>query len=264
MSLSRPLPAETRRRLSEHDRRWPFKLGMRAVATLFAFIAMILFAVTTSESKKNYGGNDWVDGMPLAPVLLALFYDPLVIFLTLYQRHGRPIHPGWHVGVDLFVWALAVPSVVFSVGDGWFWYWQPVLLEFDGIIPCDEWNFWSYQCNPLIYTLGKMEIAANVFLALILFIHFTLFAFACIATHKWRKANKKVTATGRRNIQSIYHRSPEEHKELQLPAYTPRAEVSRSDVDHDENPFKDPGHNAGPSEDGNSWKDVERDAVKYS
>ena len=41
---------------------------MRAVATLFAFIAMIVFAVTTSESKKNYGGNDWVDGMPLAPV----------------------------------------------------------------------------------------------------------------------------------------------------------------------------------------------------
>ena len=104
----------------------------------------------------------------LLQVLLALVYDPLVLLLTIYYRHGRPIHPGWHVGVDLFIWGLAVPSIVFSIGDGWFWYWQPVLLDFDGFVPCDDWNFWSYQCNPLIYTLGKMEIAANVFLGLIL------------------------------------------------------------------------------------------------
>lgn len=97
-----------------------------------------------------------------------LLSNPIVLFLTLAHRHGRPIHPGWHVGVDLFIWGLAVPAIVFSVGAGWFWYWQPVLLEFDGLVPCVDWNFWSQQCNPLIYTLGKMEIAANVFLALIL------------------------------------------------------------------------------------------------
>jgi len=59
---------DTRRALSDNDRRWPIKLGMRAVATLFAFVAMILFAVTTNLTKLNYGGNDWVDGLPLAPV----------------------------------------------------------------------------------------------------------------------------------------------------------------------------------------------------
>ena len=59
---------ETRRTLSENDRQWPFKLAMRAVATLFAFIAMVLFAASTDMTKKNYGGNDWVDGMPLTPV----------------------------------------------------------------------------------------------------------------------------------------------------------------------------------------------------
>ena len=68
MAPSLPLPAETRRQLNEDDRRWPFKLGMRAVATLFAFIAMILFATCTNLSKIHYGGNDWVDAMPLAPV----------------------------------------------------------------------------------------------------------------------------------------------------------------------------------------------------
>ncbi|KAF6240053.1 hypothetical protein HO173_001663 [Letharia columbiana] len=259
MSIS----AETRRQLNGHDRRWPIKLGLRALAVPLAFIAMILFAVTTSVSKMNYGGNDWTDGLPLAPVLLALFYDPLVLFLTLFQRHGRPIHPGWNVGVDFLVWGLAIPSLVFSVGDGWFWYWQPVLVEFDGMVPCDEYNYWSQICNPLIYTLGRIEIAANVFLALILIIHFTLFVYACIATHKWRKA-KKLTAAERRNIELQYNRTPEEHRESQPPAYTPSAKGSArmpvSAVSEEDNPFKD----AEASAESNPFHDEHRSAVKYA
>ncbi|KAF6228169.1 hypothetical protein HO133_007899 [Letharia lupina] len=259
MSIS----AETRRQLNDHDRRWPIKLGLRALAVPLAFIAMILFAVTTSVSKMNYGGNDWTDGLPLAPVLLALFYDPLVLFLTLFQRHGRPIHPGWNVGVDFLVWGLAIPSLVFSVGDGWFWYWQPVLVEFDGMVPCDEYNYWSQICNPLIYTLGRTEIAANVFLALILIIHFTLFVYACIATHKLRKA-KKLTAAERRNIELQYNRSPEEHRESQPPAYTPSAKGSArtpvSAVSEEDNPFKD----AEATAESNPFDDEHRSAVKYA
>ena len=72
------------------------------------------------------------------------------------------------MGIDLIIWGLALPSILFSLGDGWFLYWQPVEVEFDGLIPCDDFNFWSEACNPLIYPLGRMEIAANVFLALIL------------------------------------------------------------------------------------------------
>ena len=57
----------------------PIKLGMRAFATLFAFIAMILFAVTISSTRLNYGGNDWVDGMPLAPVC---WFDVLAVLVV--------------------------------------------------------------------------------------------------------------------------------------------------------------------------------------
>ena len=63
-----PISVETRRQLNDHDRRWPIKLGLRALAIPFAFIAMILFAVSTSLTRLNYGGNDWTDGLPLAPV----------------------------------------------------------------------------------------------------------------------------------------------------------------------------------------------------
>ena len=66
------LNGETRRRLNEDDRRWRLKLGLRAFASCCAFLAMALFAAATNLSKMNYGGNDWVDALPLAPVSLRL------------------------------------------------------------------------------------------------------------------------------------------------------------------------------------------------
>ena len=89
-------------------------------------------------------------------------------------------------------------------------------------------------------------------------IHFILFVFACVATHKWRKSSKRA-ATERRNIELQYHRSPAEHLQQQPPAYTPSSAAGK-----EENPFKDPEHSAGPSEDENPFKDAERGAVKYS
>lgn len=76
------ISAETRTQLNQHDRRWPIKLGLRALAIPFAFIAMILFAVATSVSKLNYGGNDWTDGLPLAPVSFCLFCPFATILLS--------------------------------------------------------------------------------------------------------------------------------------------------------------------------------------
>ena len=72
-----PISIETRRQLNANDRRWPIKLGLRTLAIPFALIAMILFAVTTSLSKLNYGGNDWTDGLPLAPVSCPCGHAPL-------------------------------------------------------------------------------------------------------------------------------------------------------------------------------------------
>ena len=93
-------------------------------------------------------------------------------------------------------------------------------------------------------------------------IHFTLFVYACIATHKWRKA-KKVTAAERRNIELQYNRSPEEHLESQPPAYTPSAAESArtpvSAVSEEDNPFKDSEATA----ESNPFHD-EHGAVKYA
>ncbi|KAL8715825.1 MAG: hypothetical protein Q9220_000492 [cf. Caloplaca sp. 1 TL-2023] len=220
----RPLfPVETRRQLREHNPKWHVKAIIQGVCTFFAFIALILFADATALTNEYFNSayGDWSDWMPLFPVLISLIYNPVTFFLTIFRRNGKPIHPGWDVGAHLITWALAIPSIVFSVGWGWFWWWQPVLVEFGSYIPCNGWNFWSEPCNAIIYTAGKIEIAANVFLGLITILTFTLFVMACIATHKHRRAVRRNRASTR-NIQLQYNRSPQEHAAQEPPAYSPR------------------------------------------
>lgn len=103
----------------------------------------------------------------------------------------------------------------------WRW-WQPVVFKFkDGFVPCEIYNFWSKPCNPLIYKLGKQEMAANVFLALVIIMHFGLFVRACVLTHRLRKLRKS-EAVARRNIELQYNRSPVDHNTEAPPAYSPR------------------------------------------
>jgi len=60
-------------------------------------------------------------------------------------------------------------------------------------------------------------------------IHFTLFIYACIATHKYRMTAKR-QRTERRNIELQYHRHPEDHTAHQPPAYTPSRDEPVSPV----------------------------------
>ena len=103
-------------------------------------------------------------------VLISMIFNVVVLFLLFRHRPGRAYHPGWDVGFDFLIWALCVPSIVFSLDNGWFWWWQPVILKLrNGLIPCTTpANFWSEACQPTIYTIGRIEIAANFFLSFIL------------------------------------------------------------------------------------------------
>ncbi|KAL9004649.1 MAG: hypothetical protein Q9188_002540 [Gyalolechia gomerana] len=220
-------PAETRRRLQEENPKWYIKAILQAICAFLAFPALILFADATALTNKYFSSphGDWTDWMPLFPVLISLIYNPLALALLIFPYGHKPTHPGWDVGVYLLIWALGIPSIVFCVGWGWFWWWQPVLVKSHHYIPCNQWNYWSEPCNPVIYTAGKIQIAANVFLALLIILSFTLFVLGCIATHKHRRAARR-SRIAARNIQLQYHRSPEEHAAQEPPAYTPPSDGS--------------------------------------
>ncbi|KAI4098163.1 MAG: hypothetical protein LQ339_006541 [Xanthoria mediterranea] len=226
----RPLfSPETRRRLQENDPKWHVKAILQLVCTVLAFNALILFADATAITNRYYGTayHDWSDWMPLFPVLISLIYNPVTFFLLL-RGLGKPIHPGWHVGFHFLIWALGIPSIVFSVGYGWFWWWQPVLYRYrSGRIPCRGYNFWSEPCQPAIYTIGRIEIAANVFLGLLIIFEFALFFMACIAARKHRLAVRQSRMPARLS-QLQYNRDPEAHAAQEPPAYTPSEEHASS------------------------------------
>ena len=73
-----PISLESKRRLHEGDPRWISKAALRLISSFFAFLALILFAVAVGKSVQwentwdDGYGDDWTDGMPLAPVRLDL------------------------------------------------------------------------------------------------------------------------------------------------------------------------------------------------
>ncbi|KAI4097850.1 MAG: hypothetical protein LQ348_003246 [Seirophora lacunosa] len=222
----RPLFSETQRRLRADNPRWWIKASLQAISTFLAFFALVLFSAAIDLTNRHYKFPHglWNDWMPLFPVLISLIYNPVAFLVPLLRPSRTPLHPGWDVGVYLLTWALGVPSIVFSVGLGWFWWWQPVLVKFNDFIPCGPYSYnrWSEPCAPAIYPAGRLEIAANVFFALLIIFTFTLFVLACISTHKRRRAPQRANIAAR-NIQLQYHRSPEEHAAHEpLPAYSPR------------------------------------------
>ena len=82
-----PISQDTKRRLHEADPKWISRAAIRLISTFFAFIAMILFAVAVGRSVQwentwdNGYGNDWTDGLPLAPVRAPMFLIPILAVL---------------------------------------------------------------------------------------------------------------------------------------------------------------------------------------
>lgn len=105
---------------------------------------------------------------------MSLLVNPMILVVLFMVRRGKAIHPGWFVGIDLIIWLLIIPCLVFSIGDGWFMYWTEAQQDDMGLIECVPWtldgfvNQWSEECQPIIYKIGHMEIAGIVFLFILL------------------------------------------------------------------------------------------------
>ena len=88
--------------------------------------------------------------------------DPLVL-ITLIRKGS--LHPAIYMGLEFFIFILCVPAIVLSVAGGLFWYWSPAVVDQKGNINCAFFfNDFSPECDPVAYTVGKMQIAAIVFL----------------------------------------------------------------------------------------------------
>ena len=83
--------------------------------------------------------------------------------------------PAIRTAADFVIWGLAIPSVVYAVAGGIFWSWSDAIPEANGTIDCSFWyNGLSRECAPVAYQIGRMQIAASVFLALLCLTHLVL------------------------------------------------------------------------------------------
>ena len=95
------LPVETLRTLAEHDRRWRIDLYVRLLAAFLSIIGIIIFAATIHQSKARYGGNDWTDGLAIAPVSFNFIFERPESGVRLHTKHSarrfctiEPAKPG--------------------------------------------------------------------------------------------------------------------------------------------------------------------------
>jgi hypothetical protein len=101
--------------------------------------------------------------------ILALLYNPIAVILHLIFRKGRKTHPAISMAADFLIWALCVPSIVFTIMAGMFWYWQPAIANPDGSIDCASfYNAFTQECDSEAYSIGRLQVAAIVCLGVVL------------------------------------------------------------------------------------------------
>jgi len=53
-----------------------------------------------------------------------------------------------------------VPALIFATAGGAFWYWAPAIPTAKGDVDCGFFfNAWAEVCEPVAYTIGRVEIA---------------------------------------------------------------------------------------------------------
>ena len=92
----------------------------------------------------------------------------VVILAQVFFHKRGPIHPGIYVLLDFLVWGLCIPAIVYTIAGGMFWSYAPVAIGVNGTIDCSLFfNQFSMECKPVVYTIGRLELAGIVFLVLI-------------------------------------------------------------------------------------------------
>ena len=216
------LSPETRRRLSESDTKWHIKLGLRVFATILSLIAFSLFGAAIPQWNANFfhtdgpQAGDWQDGMPIAavsPVLTILNHLPRLIsqqlavsflhslYLTIHTLFLSSAffptpHPILTLVIDTLVLAALFPSIILAGLGGLFTVWRPAIPD-NGAIICDIINSFARQCNPILYTIGGLELGGVILSSIVWLLTFILMTFGAITVHRWR-ISRRFASTGRR------------------------------------------------------------------
>ena len=195
MVLSSVLPASMRRDLAVADSRWRSKTVLHLLTINFALVAVILFSASIHLWDDNFfhssgpSRGDWTDGFPLAPLLAAFLFSSGSIVNTFVRQQRVP--PLLNIITYVMVLLIMLVAIVFAGVGSLFPYWQPeVTRSSSGVVICNTLNMFTRECEPTMYRIGEMQIAAIIF-SILVWLNTTLLLL--ISIQEWRdtKAAKK-------------------------------------------------------------------------
>ncbi|KAI1455985.1 hypothetical protein F4805DRAFT_253896 [Annulohypoxylon moriforme] len=173
------------RLLPRYSKSWTFsKLILALFLVIVAIVIMALACVFVTEG----GDTDWIAAYALPISIASILWNgaELITFAVRSRKdEKRGIHSGAHVGLHLCFWIACVFAVLLSITE--------IIVVQSDLRDCEEertsrYSYYSYCREYDDLDMGgrylPMLRAVAAFFCLMLLVHFILFVFACIDTHK--------------------------------------------------------------------------------
>ncbi|ETN39671.1 uncharacterized protein HMPREF1541_05897 [Cyphellophora europaea CBS 101466] len=194
MALTSLIPSSIRSELATSDPRWRSKTILHLITINLALVAIILFATSIELWDGNFfhatgpSRGDWTDGFPLAPLCAAFIFSSASVINTFVRQKRLPIL--LNIITYAFIIIILFVAIVFAGVGGLFPHWQPeVTRSSNGAVICNSLNMFTRECEPMIYRIGELQIAAIIFS---IFVWLNTTFLTLISIQEWRdmKAGK--------------------------------------------------------------------------
>ena len=166
------ISADRSAQLRAFDPRWRLKLGLHASTILITFLGIVLFSAAIPQWNANFFHNkgpsrgDWTDGMCIGPLAFTFLFSILSI-IHFFSRQ-KPMPPKVCI-VVLALTLLSLGPALFLAGHGsLFRHWQNSAVRGqNGGLVCNMLNIFSRECEPILYSVGELQIGGMIFGSLV-------------------------------------------------------------------------------------------------
>ena len=173
------LSADRNAQLYAFDPRWRLKLITLASIILLSFVAIILFAAAIPKWNANFFHNkgpmrgDWTDGISIGPLLFIFLFSILSI-IHFFSRQ-KPMPPRVCVVTFSLILLSLAPSLFLAGHGSLFQHWrESAVRSQNGGLVCNLLNIFSRECEPILYSVGELQIGGIVFGSLVWVLVFVL------------------------------------------------------------------------------------------
>ena len=161
------ISAECSAQLRAFDPRWRLKLGLHGSTVLLAFLGIILFSTAIPRWNANFFHNkgpsrgDWTDGISIGPLGFSFLFSILSIIHFFSRQKSMPAKV---CVVTFALTLLSLAPALFLAGHGsLFRHWRDSAVRNQtGGLVCNMLNIFSRECEPILYSVGELQIGGIV------------------------------------------------------------------------------------------------------